>query len=125
MTFFELPKVKWLHLTGMVNKSIRCSCLIFSEFNIPKIGLRTTPELSPEDISPDDILATIHRENNSPGVESFDQFSQIACNDGDKARVYIIMIKTQLNHIKFTLKHKLTHQVNLKIANVSINTTEQ
>jgi len=98
MTFFELPKVKWLHLTGMVNKSIRCSCLIFSEFNIPKIGLRTTPELSPEDISPDDILATIHRENNSPGVESFDQFSQIACNDDQNTtKSHQIYTKTQVD----------------------------
>jgi len=35
--FFEFPKVKWLHLTGEVDKSVRCSCQILSGFNIPKI----------------------------------------------------------------------------------------
>jgi len=30
-------KVKWLRLTDEVNKSVRCSCQIFSIFNIPKI----------------------------------------------------------------------------------------
>ena len=32
MTFFGLPKVKWLHLTGEVDKSISSSCQIFSAF---------------------------------------------------------------------------------------------
>ena len=31
------PKVKWLNLTGEVDKSVRCSCQFFSGFNIPKI----------------------------------------------------------------------------------------
>ena len=31
------PKVKWLHLTGEVDKSVRFSCQIFSGFNMPKI----------------------------------------------------------------------------------------
>jgi len=35
--FFGFPKVKWLHLTGEVDKSVRCSCQILSGFNIPKI----------------------------------------------------------------------------------------
>jgi len=35
--FFEFPKVKWLHLTGEVDKSVRCSCQVFSGFNIAKI----------------------------------------------------------------------------------------
>jgi len=35
--FFGFPKVKWLHLTGEVDKSVRCSCQIFSRFNVPKI----------------------------------------------------------------------------------------
>ena len=30
-------KVKWLHLTGEVGKSVRSSCQIFSGFNIPKL----------------------------------------------------------------------------------------
>jgi len=30
MTFIGFPKVKWLHLTGEVDKSVRCSCQIFS-----------------------------------------------------------------------------------------------
>jgi len=34
---FEFPKVKWLHLTGEVDKSVTCSCQIFSGFNVPKI----------------------------------------------------------------------------------------
>ena len=34
---FGFPRVKWLHLTGEVGKSVRCSCQIFSGFNIPKI----------------------------------------------------------------------------------------
>jgi len=33
------------------------------------------------------LLWTIHREDYSPGIESFDQFSQIAFNNADKARV--------------------------------------
>ena len=37
MTFFGFPQVKWLRLTGEVDKSVRCSCQIFSGFNIPKI----------------------------------------------------------------------------------------
>jgi len=35
--FFGFPKVKRLHLTGEVGKSVRCSCQIFSGFNMPKI----------------------------------------------------------------------------------------
>jgi len=35
MTFFGFPKVKWLHLTGEVNKSVFMSN--FSGFNISKI----------------------------------------------------------------------------------------
>jgi len=35
--FFGFSKVKWLHLTGVVDKSVRCSCQIFSGFNTPKI----------------------------------------------------------------------------------------
>ena len=35
--FFGFPKIKWLHLTGEVVKSVRFSCRIFSRFNIPKI----------------------------------------------------------------------------------------
>ena len=35
--FFGFPKVKWLHLTGEVDKSVRYPCQIFSGFNIPKI----------------------------------------------------------------------------------------
>jgi len=34
---FGFPKVKWLHLTGEVDKSVRFSCQIFSGFNIPEI----------------------------------------------------------------------------------------
>jgi len=30
-------KVQWLHVTGEVDKSVRCSCQIFSGFNVPKI----------------------------------------------------------------------------------------
>ena len=36
VTFFGFLKVKWLHLTGELDKSVRFSCQIFSEFNIPK-----------------------------------------------------------------------------------------
>jgi len=38
--FFGFPKVKWLqwlHMTGDVDKSVRCSCQIFSGFYVPKI----------------------------------------------------------------------------------------
>jgi len=31
------PKVKWLHLTGEVDKSVEFSYQIFSGFNVPKI----------------------------------------------------------------------------------------
>ena len=35
--FFGFPKVKWLHLTGAVDKSVRF-CVIFSQdLNIPDI----------------------------------------------------------------------------------------
>jgi len=33
MTFFGFPKVKWLHLAGEVNKSVRFSSQIFSGFS--------------------------------------------------------------------------------------------
>jgi len=36
MNFLGFPKVEWLHLTGEVNKSVRCSRQIFSRFYIPK-----------------------------------------------------------------------------------------
>ena len=35
--FFGFPKVKWLHLTGDVDKSVRFLCQIFSGFNMPTI----------------------------------------------------------------------------------------
>jgi len=35
--FFGFPKVKWLHLTGEMDKSVRFSCQIFSGFHVPKI----------------------------------------------------------------------------------------
>jgi len=35
--FFGSPKVKWLHLTGEVNKSVRCYCRIFSDFMYQKV----------------------------------------------------------------------------------------
>jgi len=35
--FFGFSKVKWLYLTGEVDKSVRLLCQIFSEFNMPKI----------------------------------------------------------------------------------------
>jgi len=35
--FFGFPKVKWLHMTGKVDKFVRCLCKIFSGFNIQKI----------------------------------------------------------------------------------------
>jgi len=34
--FFGFPKVKWLHLTGKMHKSVRCSCQIFLGFNLTK-----------------------------------------------------------------------------------------
>ena len=34
---FGFPKVKWLDVTGEVDKSVRFSCHIFSGFNISKI----------------------------------------------------------------------------------------
>jgi len=37
MTFFGFPKVKWLHVTGEVYKSVKFSCQIFAGFNMPKI----------------------------------------------------------------------------------------
>ena len=35
--FFGPPKLKWLHMTGEVDKSVRFSCQIFSGFNLPKV----------------------------------------------------------------------------------------
>ena len=35
--FFGFPKVKWLHLTGEMDKSVRFLCQIFLGFNMPKI----------------------------------------------------------------------------------------
>jgi len=35
--FFEFPKVKWLRLTGNVDKPVTCSCQIFSGFNVKKL----------------------------------------------------------------------------------------
>ena len=32
--FLGIHKVKWLHLAGEVDKSVRCSCQIFSAFDI-------------------------------------------------------------------------------------------
>jgi len=37
MTLFGFPKVKWLPLTGEVDKSVGFSCRIFSGFNVPRI----------------------------------------------------------------------------------------
>jgi len=37
MTFFEFHKVKWLHLTNEVDKSVRYSCQFVSGFNCPKV----------------------------------------------------------------------------------------
>ena len=34
---FVFLKVKWLNLTGKVDKSVRCLCEIFSGLNIPKV----------------------------------------------------------------------------------------
>jgi len=31
---FRFPKVKWLYLTGEVDKCVRCSCKLFSEFRL-------------------------------------------------------------------------------------------
>jgi len=33
---FGLSEVKWVHLTGEVDKSVRCLCQFFSGFDIPK-----------------------------------------------------------------------------------------
>ena len=58
------------------------------------------------------IGRTIHREDNSPGVESFDQFSQIAFNNAEKAGVttlyHHMIIKTHLINVIFTLKTSLS-----------------
>jgi len=35
--FFGFRKVKWLPLTGEVDKSVRLSCETFGGFNMPKI----------------------------------------------------------------------------------------
>jgi len=35
--FSGFPKIKWLHVTGEVDKSVRFSCQIFSRVNMPKI----------------------------------------------------------------------------------------
>jgi len=35
--FFGFPKVKWLHMTGEMDKSVRFSCQILSGFMLPKI----------------------------------------------------------------------------------------
>jgi len=35
---FWIFKVKWLHQTGEVDKSVRCSCQNFSGFNLTKIN---------------------------------------------------------------------------------------
>jgi len=35
---FGFPKVQWLHLTGGMDKSVRCSCQIISGFNVLKIS---------------------------------------------------------------------------------------
>jgi len=35
--FFGFPRVKWLHLKGEVDKSVRFECQIFSGFEMPKI----------------------------------------------------------------------------------------
>ena len=37
MTSFGFPKVKWLHLTGEADISVKFSCQIFSGFKVPKI----------------------------------------------------------------------------------------
>ena len=38
MIFFGFPKVKWLHLTGEVDKSVcKVFMSIFSGFNVPRI----------------------------------------------------------------------------------------
>jgi len=34
--FFGFPKVKWLHLTGKVDKSVRLSCEILSGVIMPE-----------------------------------------------------------------------------------------
>jgi len=35
--YFGFPKVKWLHLTGEVDKSVIFPSTFFSRFNVPKI----------------------------------------------------------------------------------------
>jgi len=35
--FFGFPQVKWLYLTGEVDKPVRFSCQTFSGFNTPNI----------------------------------------------------------------------------------------
>ena len=42
MTFLDFPgfpkvRPKWLHLTGEMDKSVRCLCQILSEFNVPNM----------------------------------------------------------------------------------------
>jgi len=34
---FGFPKVKWIHLTGEMDKSVRFSCEIFSGFSVTKL----------------------------------------------------------------------------------------
>jgi len=43
---FGFPKVKWLHLTGEADKSVRFSWQIFSGFNTPKITSRCSIEMA-------------------------------------------------------------------------------
>jgi len=46
MILFGFPKVKWLRLTGEVDKPVRFLCQIFSGFNMSKINwLRLTGEV--------------------------------------------------------------------------------
>jgi len=35
--FFLFFNVNWLHPTGEVDKSVSCSCQLFSGFNVPKL----------------------------------------------------------------------------------------
>jgi len=35
--FLTIPKVKWLQVTGEVDKSVRLSCQILSGFNVSEI----------------------------------------------------------------------------------------
>ena len=39
--FFRFPKVKWLHLTGEVDRCVRCSCQIISGITYQKLLLLT------------------------------------------------------------------------------------